>query len=74
MDGTAVETRLLKVVEDDDRPSDVRAQAIFTLGKVGGDRSRETLQGIVDDTEDEQIRKRAFSALSKLGGSADDLL
>jgi HEAT repeat protein len=73
-DGETVEDKLLVVVEDDDRSSDVRAQAIFTLGKVGGERSREVLESIVDDTEDEQIRKRAFSALSKLGGRASDVL
>jgi HEAT repeat protein len=73
-DGDTVEDKLLAVVEDDDRGSDVRAQAIFTLGKVGGERSRTVLESIVDDTEDEQVRKRAFSALSKLGGRASDVL
>ena len=73
-DGETVETKLLEVVEDDEQPSDVRAQAIFTLGKVGGERSREALESIIDDTENEQVRKRAFSALSKLGGRASDVL
>jgi len=66
--GSDVERRLLTVVEDEDRDPDVRAQAVFTLGKVGGDRSRKTLDRIIDETENETIRKRAFSAISKLGG------
>jgi HEAT repeat protein len=66
--GSDVERRLLTVVEDEDRDPDVRAQAVFTLGKVGGDRSRKTLDQIIDETENETIRKRAFSAISKLGG------
>lgn len=66
--GDDVERRLLAVVEDEDRDPDVRAQAIFTLGKVGSERSRKTLDRIIDQTENETIRKRAFSAISKLGG------
>lgn len=73
-DGETVEDALLEVLEDDDRNSDVRAQAIFTLGKVGGQRSRDVLERLIDETEDEQIRKRAFSAISKLGGQAGDVL
>ncbi|WP_136687638.1 HEAT repeat domain-containing protein [Halorhabdus amylolytica] len=63
-----VEDRLLEVVTDADRPTNARTQAIFTLGKVGGERSRETLDALLDETDDEEIRKRAFSAISKLGG------
>jgi HEAT repeat protein len=74
MGGDDVEDRLLDVVTDEGRSSDVRAQAIFTLGKVGGDDSRRALGKLINDTEDEQIRKRAFSAVSKLGGRADDVL
>jgi HEAT repeat protein len=66
--GTQVESRLLKIVDDDGRPTDVRAQAVFTLGKVGGERTRKRLDDLIDNTEDEQIRKKAFSAISKLGG------
>lgn len=68
MGGDDVERRLLAVVEDEDNDPDVRAQAIFTLGKVGSERSRKTLDRIIDGTENETIRKRAFSAISKLGG------
>ncbi|MEF8826774.1 MAG: HEAT repeat domain-containing protein [Halapricum sp.] len=73
-DGDVVEDALIDVVENDDRDRDSRAQAIFTLGKVGGERSREALESLIDDTDDEKIRKRAFSALSKLGGQAGDVL
>lgn len=66
--GPAVEDRLLGVVDDESIPADARAQAVFTLGKIGGERSRERLNSLLDDTEEEEIRKRAFSALSKLGG------
>jgi len=66
--GEKVEDPLLDIVKDDDRDPEVRAQAIFTLGKVGGERSREALDAIIDDTDHETIRKRAFSAISKLGG------
>lgn len=64
----AVEDRLLEVVTDPDRPTMARAQATFTLGRVGGERSRETLDALLEETEEEAIRKRAFSAISKLGG------
>jgi HEAT repeat protein len=66
--GETVEKRLLAVVDDEAFPSQARAQAVFALGKVGGERSRQRLDRLLDETEDEQIRKRAFSALSKLGG------
>jgi HEAT repeat protein len=66
--GDDVERRLLSVVENENNDPEVRAQAIFTLGKVGGTRPRKTLDRIIDQTENETIRKRAFSAISKLGG------
>jgi HEAT repeat protein len=66
--GTQVETRLLNVLDDEGRPTDVRGQAVFTLGKVGSERSRKRLDDLIDNTENEQLRKKAFSAISKLGG------
>jgi len=63
-----VERRLLKLVEDDGVDPAVKGQAIFTLGKVGGDRSRKVLDKLIDDTEHDVVRKKAFSAISKLGG------
>ncbi|WP_459194970.1 HEAT repeat domain-containing protein [Halosimplex sp. J119] len=68
--GEAVEDRLLALVGDSDAPAEARAQAVFTLGKVGGERSRQRIDKLLDETENEQIRKRAFSAISKLGGRA----
>ncbi|MDG5775533.1 HEAT repeat domain-containing protein [Haloarculaceae archaeon H-GB2-1] len=66
--GEDVEKALLPVVGDEDLPAKARAQAVFTLGKVGGERSRQRLDALLDETEHDLIRKRAFSALSKLGG------
>jgi HEAT repeat protein len=68
--GSAVEDRLLALVDDEQAPADVRAQAIFALGKVGGERSRQRLDELLDETGNDEIRQRAFSALSKLGGRA----
>lgn len=67
-DDNMVERRLLDIVEDDGVDPQIRGQAIFTLGKVGGERSRKTLDRLIDDTEHDMIRKKAFSAISKLGG------
>ncbi|MFB6165000.1 MAG: HEAT repeat domain-containing protein [Haloarculaceae archaeon] len=66
--GTQVESRLLDVLDDESNPEGVRAQAVFTLGKVGGERSRRRLDDLIDRTESEQLRQKAFSAVSKLGG------
>jgi len=68
LDGEGVEAQLLDLVSDTDAPAGARAQAVFTLGKVGGERSRERIDKLLDETENEEIRKRAFSAISKLGG------
>ncbi|MBV0903784.1 HEAT repeat domain-containing protein [Haloarcula salina] len=67
-DDNMVERRLLDIVKDDGVDPQIRGQAIFTLGKVGGERSRKTLDRLIDDTEHDVIRKKAFSAISKLGG------
>ncbi|AWB27700.1 HEAT repeat domain-containing protein [Halococcoides cellulosivorans] len=66
--GTTVEGRLIDVLEDTDRASEVRAQAAFVLGKVGDDRARRSLESVLEESDDEAVRERAFSALSKLGG------
>ncbi|MBX0322818.1 HEAT repeat domain-containing protein [Halomicroarcula sp. F13] len=63
-----VERRLLRVVQDDSVDPQVRGQAIFTLGKVGGERSRKVLDKLIDETDHDVVRKKAFSAISKLGG------
>lgn len=64
--GLRVESSLLDVL--DEGGSDTRARAVFVLGQVGGDRSRERLERLTDGAEDKQVRQRAFAALSKLGG------
>jgi HEAT repeat protein len=66
--GEVVEDALLEVVDDPDLSPNARAQAVFTLGKVGGERSRQRLDSLLDETDNDLVRKRAFSALSKLGG------
>jgi HEAT repeat protein len=63
-----VERRLLTLVQSEDTEPEVKGQAVFTLGKVGGDRSRKVLDKVIDETEHETVRKKAFSAISKLGG------
>jgi HEAT repeat protein len=68
--GTYVERELLDIATDPDHGSDARAQAVFTLGKIGDEETARELESLLDDTEDEQVRQRAFSALSKLGGHA----
>ncbi len=68
LDGPGLEKRLLDLVEDSHTDEETRVKALFVLGKVGGDRSRERLSGFVDRTESDRLRKRGFSALSKLGG------
>ncbi|WP_058994236.1 HEAT repeat domain-containing protein [Haloarcula sp. CBA1127] len=67
-DDNMVERRLLKIVQDDGVDPNIRGQAIFTLGKVGSERSRKTLDKLIDETEHDVVRKKAFSAISKLGG------
>lgn len=66
--GLIVEEELLDVIDDGSMAVDARAQAVFTLGKVGGDRSKERIEDLLETTDEEQIRKQAFSAISKLGG------
>jgi len=61
-----VETELIDLVKSD-APDDARAQAVFVLGKVGGERSQDVVSNLTDD-DSKQVRKRAFSAVSKLKG------
>lgn len=68
--GTYTEDQLLGLAKDDNQDSDARAQAVFTLGKIGDEDTAEDIERLLDSTEDEQVRQRAFSALSKLGGHA----
>jgi len=66
---TYTEKQLLTLARDDNKDTDARAQAVFTLGKIGDEDTAEEIERLLDETEDEQVRKRAFSALSKLGGA-----
>lgn len=66
--GTYVESQLLDIAMDEDGDSQTRAQAVFTLGKIGDAETAEKLEKLLDKTEDETVRQRTFSALSKLGG------
>lgn len=66
--GEKLESRLLELAQDDDASTKTRSKALFVLGKIGGETSREELGSFVDTTEDDQLREQAFSALSKLGG------
>jgi HEAT repeat protein len=64
------EAELLGVATDDAADSETRGQAIFTLGKIGGQEAREDLERLLEETDDETIRQQAFTAISKLGGGA----
>lgn len=66
--GRYVERELLDLAEDSDRDPEVRAQAVFTLGKIGDEETGERLEKLLDRTDNEKIRQRTFAALSKLGG------
>lgn len=66
MGGELVEDELLELVQGD-APDDARAQGVFILGKVGGERSRDVVENLTED-DSKQVRKRAFSAISKLKG------
>lgn len=70
--GTYAEAELLALATDGDNDSDARAQALFTLGKIGDEETAREIEHLLEDTEDQQVRKRAFSALSKLGGRTDN--
>lgn len=68
LEGSYVENELFEIAENTELDSQARAQALFTLGKIGDLETAERIEQLLDDTEDEQVRKRAFSAVSKLGG------
>jgi HEAT repeat protein len=68
--GTYVEEQLLEIASDSEGESEVRAQAVFALGKIGDQETARAIESLLDDAEDEKVRQRAFSALSKLGGRA----
>ncbi len=69
--GEYAESELLAVATDVGVAGDARGQAIFTLGKIGGEETREALESLLESTEDETVRQQTFKAISKLGGNAD---
>lgn len=68
--GDYAERQLLDVVTDVDADSKAQAKAVFVLGQIGTDRSRERLERLTNESDDQEVRRRAFAALSKLGGHA----
>jgi len=66
--GDYAEAELLALATDGSLNTDARGQAIFTLGKIGGEESRRELEALLDDTEDEELRQKTFKAISRLGG------
>lgn len=66
--GTYVEQELLDIATDGGADTEARAQAVFTLGKIGDEETAQEIESLLEETENQQIRQRAFSALSKLGG------
>lgn len=68
LDGPGLEDRLFELLADDDASTDEKENALFVLGKIGDETTRERLERFIDVIERESLRQRAFSALSKLGG------
>ena len=64
------EAELLEVAQDEGVATGARAQAVFTLGKIGGEETRQALENLLEATDEDAIRQKAFTAISKLGGSA----
>ncbi|MEM4780725.1 MAG: HEAT repeat domain-containing protein [Halalkalicoccus sp.] len=66
--GTPVEQRLITFALDEENDENARAKAVFALGQVGGERTRERLDRLIDTTDADAVRRQAFSAVSKLDG------
>ena len=64
-DSANVWPQLLRIAKNDQRPRDVRKNAVFWLGQAASDATA-ALDGLAgDDTEDIEIRKQAVFALSQ---------
>lgn len=62
---------VLRIVEDTDRPKELRKVAISWLGRSGGDKVTSALESIlVDETESNQLREAALSGLASRPGDA----
>jgi len=64
--GPVAEEQLLE--ELDRTTGELKATIVFTLGKIGDERSKQRIDQLIDQTDDPEVRKRAFAALSRLGG------
>ncbi|WP_122089595.1 HEAT repeat domain-containing protein [Halalkalicoccus subterraneus] len=64
--GTVVEHRLLAFVLDETHDESARAKAVFALGRVGGERTRERLDRLIETTDSGSVRRQSFSAVAKL--------
>lgn len=58
--------RLVTLAQDRDRPSDVREQAVFWVGQIGGAEAVDVLVGMLDDPDD-AFREKVIFALSQTG-------
>lgn len=65
---TAVEQRLLMFALDENRNEHARAKAVFALGQIGDERTRERLDRLIETTSADPVRRQAFSAVAKLDG------
>jgi HEAT repeat protein len=68
LEDPSLESELLDLVDDTEAEEEARSKALFVLGKIGGETTREALGEFIDRTESDALREQAFSALSKLGG------
>lgn len=65
-DGVTVWPELLRIAKDDDRPRDVRNNAIFWISSAAGEAATRGLQEVVDDPNgDREVRKSAVFSLSQ---------
>lgn len=62
------ESKLLALARSPEAESEVRAQALFVLGKIGDGETATAVETILEESDDGEVRQRAFAALSKLGG------
>ena len=68
---TAAEQRLLTFALDERRNENARAKAVFALGQIGDERTRERLDRLIDTTNADPVRRQAFSAVAKLDGGSE---
>ncbi len=55
----------LKLAQDQQRPREVRSQAVFWLGEYAGDKATASLDSIAYEVGDREVRKQAIFALSR---------